>query len=151
VARFELEQNMDEVKIGMDPVPANEYTLQIQENPVIKSNKKEDGMVLKVRFHIIDDPDYQGRLIFHDMSLKSTALGMPTGLKAFLIASDMYMDPSGFATEDLIGSQCRAMVGQQPGQNPDPPMGDGKPNGKIYNKIQYFIGVPGSDPNQPKE
>lgn len=125
--KVQLEKNLDEVKIGFDPVPANWYEVQIVEEPQIKSKEKEvDGVTemrrnLNIKFTICDDPEFEGKQLFHSCSTEAKYLGYPRGLKETLAALGASWDEDGFDTMDLIGLKCRVKVGQelQRKKNPD--------------------------------
>ena len=122
--RVSLGCNLDDVKVGFEPLPVGTYDFMINDEPKVQPNKANDGMTLHVKATVINNEEYAGKKLMHFCSMKKDNLGMPTGLKAFMQACGAVWDEDGFDTMDLLGLCFTAVVIQEIAQSKDPVTGE---------------------------
>lgn len=129
--RIDLGKNLDNVEVsdGFEPIPPGNYTVQVSKVPEVKTGKKAPYVSWEFEIVESDNPDLNGRKIFHNTSLSDKALGMPTGIKALLQSIGLGWDETGFDGAQAVGLRCSVDVINRPDpSNPD----------KIYDDIEVF-------------
>jgi hypothetical protein len=119
-----LPQNLQEVEMkSFEPVPPGTYTVEVKK---VEEKQGKEYPYLNVRFDIIEDDDYAGRVIFEMFSLAPSALFKLKGLcDALNLEVTDEIDP-----EDMIGETCEAVVTIERGglKNPSDPDSESYPD-----------------------
>lgn len=137
-------KNLDQVEIKdmFAPVPVGPYRVQVQAEPEIKDSKPNEktgevSQYLNWKLSIIDNEEFKGRILWHITSLKETALGTPTGLKATLSGLGVPWDAAGnINTTETVGQTMDVIVGQKVHKD-----ALGNPTDKMDNVIEAIVGV----------
>lgn len=116
--RIELPKNLDEVEVvdNREPLPPGEYAMQVVQYE-LKEGKK--APYIEWQLEVIENPEYQGRIIYHNTSLSEKAISMPSGIKAMLEATGTPWTANDFDPEPALGQTVLTETSQRPSNDPD--------------------------------
>lgn len=145
---IDLGKNLDEVEIsdGFEPTPPGTYTLLVSKMPEVKQGNKAPYIYWELEIIRCENTELNKNKIFHNTSLSEKALGMPTGIKAFLQSIGLGWDDSGFDGTQAVGLELKADVVNHSVTETDN-MGnpvldaDGNPKVNIYDDIEALYEV----------
>jgi hypothetical protein len=111
----------DVQEVSFEPLPAGKYEVSVFEAELKEAgpNAKHPGsQYIAFTFNVTEEGDYQNRKLWHNVSLVPEARGMlKSFLKVFYTEEELNSDDFEFEPENLIGSECIAVV--RVGTNPN--------------------------------
>jgi len=128
---------------GFELVPAGRYEVEV-ESAEIEGPGPSGSMYLAVRFRIVNDDEFEGRLLFQNFSFSEKALFR---IKPFLKAVGFDEDDLGGELEldetELVGISLEVLVRQQ----------KNKESGEMVNNVSrfYALGGDGEDDEAEEE
>jgi hypothetical protein len=103
-------------KKSFDPIPNGVYTLEIENNLVLKPSKSSDSSVVAIELRVIDDGEFKGRKIFDNLVIGTTVEARKKGdwkIAQFAVATGLYTKETLNEIElDLFkGATLKAKIG----------------------------------------